>query len=82
MLVSLIWGDFRSEIFLRVLAVASIVVGLLTLLVPLLMKLRKGEGEVGARLVLTEVGGGLYEDSTGQRYQVSDALSESIEEEQ
>ncbi len=77
MLVSLIWGDFRSEIFFRVLAVVSIVVGLLTLVVPLLMKLRKGVDGEAKRLVLTQIGDALYEDRAGRRFEVTEESEKS-----
>jgi steroid delta-isomerase-like uncharacterized protein len=39
------WGEIENEDYYRFLAVVAIIVGLLTLVVPILMKLRKSEGK-------------------------------------
>jgi len=70
MIVALIWGDYKNEWFFRVLSVFSILVGLVTLTVPLMIKLRKGEDEKSVTLHLTQVEGSTYEDADGTRYSV------------
>lgn len=77
MIVAIIWGDFDNEYYFRLMAVTGIIVGLLTLVIPLLMKMRKGETEVGESLVLKMVEPGLFEDSSGTRYEVQEILEDS-----
>jgi len=45
MLIAIIWGDFESEWYARVLSVMGILAALVTLTVPLMMKLRKENSE-------------------------------------
>jgi len=70
------WGEIESEAYYRLLAVVAILVGLETLLVPILMKFRQGEGPKRERLELQRVEEGLYEDASGRRYHVSEATSQ------
>jgi hypothetical protein len=72
MLIVLIWGDFGNEWYARTLAVLGILVGLVTLAVPLMMKLRKENGHHRRVLTLTESGDGLFSDSEGKRYKVEE----------
>ena len=71
MLVALIWGDFENEWYFRILSVFSILVGLVTLTVPLMMKLRKGEGQTTVTLRLEQVEGNVFEDAAGKHYTVN-----------
>jgi len=76
MLVALIWGDFENEWYFRILSVFSILVGLVTLTVPLMMKLRKGEGQKSVTLRLEQVEGNVYQDGDGKHYRVDPAETE------
>ena len=65
------WAEIDEEGYYRVLAVTAILVGLCTLLVPILMKLRKGEGTEKVVLQLEGVGNDTYRDPQGKLYKVT-----------
>ena len=67
-----LWGEIDNEVYYRLLAVVGIILGLETLAIPMLMKLRKGNGQERQKLVLEKVGGDIYRDSDGKKYQVKE----------
>ena len=72
MLIAMIWGDFESEWYARILSVMAILTGLVTLTVPLMMRLRKESHEAVRKLALTEREDGLFEDSDGTVFRVEE----------
>ena len=71
-----VWGEINNEGYYRLLAVVAIIVGLETLAIPMLMKLRKGNGQKRQKLVLEKLEGDIYRDSAGKQYQLKDINSE------
>jgi len=72
-----IWGEIDNETYIRAITVVSIIVVLETLVIPILMRLRKGnEVDVGKSLTLKNVGQDLYEDPGGRLYQVREVDDE------
>ncbi|MBW8001561.1 MAG: hypothetical protein FVQ80_06015 [Planctomycetes bacterium] len=67
-----VWTEFDHGVYYRILAVVAIIVGLLTLAIPILMKLRKGAGQKKPKLVLEKVEGDVYSDSSGKQYQLKE----------
>lgn len=72
MLIILVWGDFNSEWYARILGVLGILTGLVTLVVPLMMRLRKENGSALRTLSLTEREDGLFTDAKGTVYRVTE----------
>lgn len=72
MLIILIWGDFNSEWYARILGVLGILTGLVTLTVPLMMRLRKETQGTLRTLSLTEREDGLFTDGKGAVYRVTE----------
>lgn len=70
LILVVLWAEIDSEGYLRLIAVVSILVGLETLVVPILMKMRKGEGGTHESLVLEHVEGERYRAADGRVYQV------------
>lgn len=69
-IIGAIWGETDSELYIRLLIVVAILVGLETIVIPILMKLRKGEGPEKRVLVLEEVDANTFRDSNGEMYRV------------
>ena len=67
-----VWAEIDEEGYYRLLSVVSIIVGLETLVVPILMKLRKGNGQAHLTLVLEQIDGDRYRDSAGKVYEVKE----------
>jgi hypothetical protein len=65
-----LWDLIDDDSYLRLLAVVAIIVALETLAIPLLMKLRKGNGQERQKLVLEKLKGDIYTDSAGKPYQL------------
>jgi len=65
------WGEIDNETYFRILAVVAILVGLETLAIPILAKLRRANGDQGQRLVLARVAGNVYQDESGTRYELN-----------
>jgi len=76
LIIIAVWGETDSDSFLRVLAVVAIIVGLETLVVPILFKMRRGVEEKGRSLILERVAGDLYRDLEGKTYQVKEVESQ------
>jgi hypothetical protein len=66
-----IWGEIDSETYFRFVGVTAILVVLETLVIPILIKFRQGDGNEIKQLVLQCVREDVYEDASGKRYQVS-----------
>jgi len=75
-IVVAVWGEIENEDYYRLLAVVAIIVGLETLVVPTLMKLRRGNGKKREVLILENVEGKMYKDSTGKVYNVKEINTE------
>jgi len=71
------WGEVNDEMYYRVLTVAAILVGLQTLVVPILLKVSQGNQGKRDRLVLQSVEDGIFEDSSGRRYRVSEVSTKT-----
>jgi len=71
-----VWGEIDIEVYYRFLAVVAIIVGLETLAIPMLAKLRKGNGQERQKLVLKKLEGDIYRDSAGKQYQLKEFSSE------
>lgn len=66
------WGDIGNNWYLRLLAFVAIIVGLVTLVIPILMKLRKGDERKNNKIVLERVDGDVYRDTTGRKYRLTE----------
>lgn len=66
------WGEIGSTTYYRIMAVVAILLGLETLVIPILLKLRKKESVQEERLVLQNLENDIYEDSVGKQYQVTE----------
>ena len=71
-----VWGEINNEDYYRLLAVVAILVGLETLVVPILMKLRKGSSGIRRALMLEHIEGEMYRDSAGKVYNVKEMNTE------
>lgn len=67
-----LWGEIDESSYYRVLTVVAIVVGLETLVIPIMMKLRRRNGGSRLRLVLTNVEGDVFADPSGRRFVVTE----------
>lgn len=72
LLATALWAEIESELYFRFVAVISILLGLETVVIPILMKMRTDEdgSEPRRRLRLTERADGLFEDEEGAVYRV------------
>lgn len=70
-IIVLIWAEVRDGSYLRFLVVVSIVVVLLTLVIPILMKIGGRGPQRRGRLLLSEKVDGTYVDESGQSYRVT-----------
>ena len=75
-IVSAVWGEIDDEGYYKFLAAVSIVVVLLTLVIPILMKMRKGIDDSVRTLVLTENQDGTFCDQPGTIYRVTEIDTE------
>lgn len=74
-----VWGEIRSEGYYRFLAVVAILVGLETLVIPLLWKLSAGRVETRERVFIQQVEGDLYRDSAGREFRLLPSVPEATE---
>jgi hypothetical protein len=65
-----------EDLYFRVLAVVAILVGLQTLVIPILMKLRKSQGSAREILVLEKIEGDFYTDNDGKKYRLMEIDTE------
>jgi hypothetical protein len=66
-----IWGEIENEFYFRLLTVVAIIVGLETLIIPIVMKMQKTVLEKDKQLILDHISGERYQDSEGQTYTVT-----------
>ena len=76
MIVAAILCDIEDDIYFRILAVAAIIAGLETLIIPILMKLHKGNIRRGKQLVLEEIENNIYTDPAGKKYELREINTE------
>ncbi len=69
-IIGAVWGEINQDVYYRFLAVVAIVVALETLAIPILLKLRKRNGEIIEKLVLVRVRDDIYRDESGKEYQL------------
>lgn len=65
-----IWFEIDHQIYFRVMTVVAILVGLETLVIPILMKLADKDDEKKRKLILEKVDEQVYKDASGNRYEV------------
>ncbi len=70
-IVGAVWAEIDNEAYYRLLAVVSIVVVLFTLVVPILMKMKKETYTIVETLVLSKNEEGTYVDKDGAHYKVT-----------
>jgi MFS family permease len=66
-----------NDWYYRLLAVVAIIVALETMVIPILMKLRKVDGRKNGRMVLERIDGDVYRDTAGKRYRLTEMDTES-----
>jgi hypothetical protein len=71
-----VWGDIENSWYLRFIAVVAIIVGLETVVIPILMKLRKIGGRANGKIVLEKIEGDVYRDTTGKKYRLTEIDSQ------
>jgi|GEM_PF-698109 len=79
LIVVLLWTELDNEAYNRLLAVVAIIVGLETLAIPILIKLRKGDEPYPQKLILEKLEGDLYKDAAGKKYQLKEIKPEQNE---
>jgi hypothetical protein len=76
LIIVAVWAEIDEEGYYRLLTVVSILVGLETLVIPILMKLRKGMDQTGEPLILERIEGERYMDASGKVYLVREINAE------
>lgn len=71
--------QLRTNLYQQLLGVVSILVGLQTVLIPIFMKMRKGETATALKLQLTQVEGNRYRDASGREYQLQETAPDNHE---
>jgi hypothetical protein len=69
-IIAAVWGEIEDEGYYRILAVMAIIVALETLVIPILMKLRKTTSQRKEKLVLEKIDDDIYRDSSGNKYKL------------
>lgn len=74
LIVAALWiqKEEWKDLYFRVLTVTSILVGLETLVIPILMKLQKGQDWHKEKLILEKIEGDLYKNSAGKKYHLTE----------
>jgi hypothetical protein len=67
-----VWGDIENNWYFRFIAVVAIIVGLETVVIPILMKLRKIGGRANGKIVLEKIEGDVYRDTSGKKYRLTE----------
>ena len=75
-----IWGDIEDSAYYQLLAAVAIVVGILTVVVPITLKLRSGDSGPSRRLLLEHITGDQYRDAAGNTYRVTPSSGPSEEQ--
>ena len=65
-----------NDWYFRLLAVVAIIVGLETVVIPILMKLRKVGGRANGRIVLERIDGDVYRDTAGRKFRLTEIDSQ------
>lgn len=78
-IVVAIVGEIDSSLYFRTLTAVAILVGLTTLIVPILVKLRRVAEATRAKLVLVKERGDIYRDDRGRFYRVAPVDSREAE---
>lgn len=65
-----IWFEIDHELYFRAMTVVAILVGLETLVIPILMKLADRDDDETKKLILKKIDDQTYEDASGNRYEV------------
>ncbi|MHC4993570.1 MAG: hypothetical protein ACYTGQ_00810 [Planctomycetota bacterium] len=76
LIVAMVWGEMDNEGYLRFMIVVAIVVGLETLSVPILLKLRTTDGQASDSLNLVKVQDNIYRDASGRTYELREINTE------
>lgn len=71
-IVAAAWGEIEDVSYYRALAVVAILVGLETLVIPILVKFGQYRQQQDEQLVLRRIEDGLYEHASGKRYRVTE----------
>lgn len=71
-LIAAAWGEINDEDYYRFVTVVAIIVGLATLVVPVMMKLRKGDEKKQEKIVLEKVKDDLFKDASGKLFRVNE----------
>lgn len=82
LLIGMVWGEGYSDVYARIILVTAILVALETLVIPILLWLRKKTPEVTPDdlLVLKRLPEGIYQATDGRRYRVIELTGDSTEE--
>jgi hypothetical protein len=70
LIVAFVWHQFKNDLYFRVLAAVAIIVSLETIVIPILMKLRKTTTPDRRKLVLEKIDDDIYRDSEGNEYKL------------
>ena len=74
-----IWCEHYIKLgdwYFRLVAAVAIVVGLETIVIPILMKLRKGDERKIDRIILEKIEGDVYRDTAGRKYRLMEMDTE------
>lgn len=70
LIVIAVWADIEREEYYRIPAAVAIIVGLETLAIPLLLRMRKTDRQSNGTLILQRVRDSVYKSADGRTYQV------------
>jgi len=71
--------QLKTNLHSQLIGVVSILVGLQTVLVPIFMKMRKGETSPALQLQLTQVDDNRYRDASGREYLLQETAPDNLE---
>ena len=71
--------QLKTNLHSQLIGVVSILVGLQTVLIPIFMKMRKGETSPALQLQLTQVEGNRYRDASGREYLLQETAQDNHE---
>lgn len=77
--VGAVWSEIDHGGYYKLLAVVSIIVVFFTLIIPILMKMEKGNESTTEQLILLKNDDGTYSDKNGAAYRVSKIEKQHIE---
>ncbi|NBC04991.1 MAG: hypothetical protein GVY20_15005 [Bacteroidetes bacterium] len=76
-IIAAIWFEIDNQLYFRTMTVVAILVGLETLVIPILMKLHDRETDVKEVLTLKKIDENTYQDASGNKYDVQKKTNES-----